>query len=202
MGVTPSNWTVFFENEFKEGVKESHQKKSENKKKCTIPHTLGRRTYANKCDLLVSCIHSSIILVFLKLYFFYGYTTNMDSNEQAEEDGMVTEDREYTWMKGREKCDETVHLSAVEKYEQVKAAYEKRKEGGTDCSYDFDSDGLVDVFGQNKVNKCNSPVIRLKKVMAQNISSVHPTSEETILDDSCTPNSEFPLQKIMLLPGI
>ncbi|KAI3897478.1 hypothetical protein MKW92_032826, partial [Papaver armeniacum] len=28
-------------------------------------------------------------------------------------------------------------------------------------------------------------------VMAQNISSDHPTSEETILDDSCTPNSEF-----------
>ncbi|RZC81477.1 hypothetical protein C5167_044065 [Papaver somniferum] len=28
--------------------------------------------------------------------------------------------------------------------------------------------------------------------MAQNISSDHPTSEETILDDSCTPNSEFP----------
>ncbi|XP_026414365.1 uncharacterized protein LOC113310031 isoform X3 [Papaver somniferum] len=158
--------------------------------------------------------------------------TNVISLYLAEEDGMVTEDREYTWMKGREKCDETVHLSAVEKYEQVKAAYEKRKEGGTDCSYDFDSDGLVDVFGQNKgkrslrvfsssvsakrakqafltaslrdstVNKCNSPVIRLKKVMAQNISSVHPTSEETILDDSCTPNSEFPLQKIMLLPGI
>ncbi|KAI3899023.1 hypothetical protein MKW92_017745 [Papaver armeniacum] len=27
--------------------------------------------------------------------------------------------------------------------------------------------------------------------MAQNISSDHPTSEETILDDSCTHNSEF-----------
>ncbi|RZC60689.1 hypothetical protein C5167_022435 [Papaver somniferum] len=192
MGVTPSNWTAFVENEFKEGVKESHEKKSENKKKCTIPHTLGRRTYANKCHLL------------------------------AEEDGMVTEDREYAWMKGHEKCDGTVHPSAVEKYEQVKAAYEKRKEGGTDCSYDFGSDGLVDVFGPDKgkrslrgfsssvsakrakqafltaslrdstVNNCNSAVVGLKKVMAQNISSDHPTSEETILDDSCNPNSEFP----------
>ncbi|KAI3899024.1 hypothetical protein MKW92_017746, partial [Papaver armeniacum] len=42
MGVTPSNWTAFVENEFKEGVKESHENKSENKKKCTIPHNLGR----------------------------------------------------------------------------------------------------------------------------------------------------------------
>ncbi|KAI3916437.1 hypothetical protein MKW92_005894, partial [Papaver armeniacum] len=177
MGVTPSNWTAFVENEFKEGVKESHEKKSENKKKCTILHTLGRRTYANKCYLL------------------------------AEEDGMVTEDREYAWMKGHEKPDGTVHPSAVEKYEQVKATYEKRKEEGTNCSYDFGSDGLGYVFGPDKgkrslpfpifalrdsiVNKCNSPVIGLKKVIAQNISSDHPTSEETILDDSCTPNSEF-----------
>ncbi|KAI3870016.1 hypothetical protein MKX03_002048, partial [Papaver bracteatum] len=52
MGVTPSNWTAFVENEFKGGVRESHENKSENKKKCTIPHTLGRRTYANKCHLL------------------------------------------------------------------------------------------------------------------------------------------------------
>ncbi|KAI3946217.1 hypothetical protein MKW92_021407, partial [Papaver armeniacum] len=49
VGVTPRNWTSFVENEFKEGVGESHEKKSENKKKC---HPLGRRTYANKCHLL------------------------------------------------------------------------------------------------------------------------------------------------------
>ncbi|KAI3889178.1 hypothetical protein MKX03_024632, partial [Papaver bracteatum] len=78
--------------------------------------------------------------------------------------------------------------------EQVKAVYEKRKENGTNCSYDFGSDGLVDVFGPDKgkmslrgfssgvsskrakkaflttalcdptVNKCNSPVIGLKNV--------------------------------------
>ncbi|KAI3963753.1 hypothetical protein MKW92_028261, partial [Papaver armeniacum] len=34
--------------------------------------------------------------------------------------------------------------------EQVKDAYEKRKEKGTNCSYDFGSDGLVDVFGPDK----------------------------------------------------
>ncbi|KAI3902549.1 hypothetical protein MKW92_030353 [Papaver armeniacum] len=77
---------------------------------------------------------------------------------------------------------------------QVKGVYEKRKENGTNCSYDFGYDGLVDVFGPDKgkrslrgfsssvyakrakqafltaalcdptVNKCNSPVIGLKKV--------------------------------------
>ncbi|KAI3915156.1 hypothetical protein MKW98_011501 [Papaver atlanticum] len=36
------------------------------------------------------------------------------------------------------------------------------------------------------VNKCNSPV-----VMAQKISSDLPTNEETILNDFCTPNSDF-----------
>ncbi|KAI3875561.1 hypothetical protein MKW92_053058, partial [Papaver armeniacum] len=171
MGITPSNWTIFVENEFKEG----------NKKQCTIPRTLGRRTYASKCYLL------------------------------AEEEGMLTEDREYAWMKGHEKRDGTVHPLAVEKYEQIKAAYEKRKQKGTNCSYDFGFDGLVDVFGPDKgkrslrgfsssvsakrakqafltaslcdptVNKCNSPVIE--------ISSDHPTNEET--NDSCTPNSDF-----------
>ncbi|KAI3919317.1 hypothetical protein MKW98_030453 [Papaver atlanticum] len=94
-------------------------------------------------------------------------------------------------------------------------------EKGTNCSYDFGSDGLVDVFGPDKgkrslrgfsssvsakrakqafltaalrdstVNKCNSPVIGLKKVMAQKISSDHLTSEETLLNDSYTPNSDL-----------
>ncbi|KAI3895536.1 hypothetical protein MKW92_005668, partial [Papaver armeniacum] len=191
MGVTPSNWTAFVENEFKEGVEESHEKKSENKKKCTIPHTLGRRTYANKCYLL------------------------------AEEDGMVTEDREYAWMKGHEKRDGTVHPSAVKKYvEQVKAVYEKRKEEGTNCSYDFGSDGLVDVFGPNKgkrslrgfsssvsakrakqafltaalrdstVTKCNSPVIGLKK-------NLDPMSEPQPFDNSGYEESSY--QNVNLL---
>ncbi|KAI3889407.1 hypothetical protein MKX03_027049 [Papaver bracteatum] len=63
---------------------------------------------------------------------------------------MLTEDREYAKMKGHQKSDGTVHPSAVEEYEQVKSAYEKRKEKGTNCSYDFGSDGLVDVFGPDK----------------------------------------------------
>ncbi|KAI3852794.1 hypothetical protein MKX03_028628, partial [Papaver bracteatum] len=200
MGVTPSNWIAFVENEFKEGVRENHENKSE-KKKCRIPHTLGRHTYANKCDLLICFIHSILLL--------------------AEEEGMLTEDREYAWMKVHEKSDGTIHPSAIEKYEQVKASYEKRKEKGTNCSYYFGFDGLVDVFGPDNgkrslrgfssrvfakcakkafltatlrdstVNKCNSPVIGLKKVMAQKISSDHLTSEETLLNDSYTPNSDF-----------
>ncbi|RZC82019.1 hypothetical protein C5167_044596 [Papaver somniferum] len=41
------------------------------------------------------------------------------------------------------------------------------------------------------VNKCNSPVIGLKEVMEQKISSDHRTNKETILNNSCTPNSDF-----------
>ncbi|KAI3851151.1 hypothetical protein MKX03_021509 [Papaver bracteatum] len=176
MGITPSNWTNFVENEFKEGVREIHEKKSENKKQYTIPHTLGRRTCASKFYLL------------------------------AEEEGMLTEDREYAWMKGHEKCNGIVHPLAVEKYEQFKAAYEKRKWKGTNCSYDFGSDGLVDVFGPDKGKRSLrgfSSSVSAKRakqafltaslcdptVMAQEISSDHPTNEQT--NDSCTPNSDF-----------
>ncbi|KAI3996537.1 hypothetical protein MKX01_009369, partial [Papaver californicum] len=131
--------------------------------KCTIPQTLGRLTYANTCYLL-----------------------------------------------GHERRDGTVHPSA----EQVKAAYAKRKENGTGCSNYFGSDALVEVFGPDKgkrtlrgfsssvskkrtnqafltaalcdptVNKCYSPVIGLKKVMATKISSNHPKNEGPIMDDS------------------
>ncbi|KAI3921714.1 hypothetical protein MKW92_003254 [Papaver armeniacum] len=69
-------------------------------------------------------------------------------------------------------------------------------------------DGLVDVFGPYKGKRSlrgfssvsfakrakqafPTAALRDSTVMAQNISSDHPTSEETILDDSCTPNSEF-----------
>ncbi|KAI3922664.1 hypothetical protein MKW92_045813 [Papaver armeniacum] len=168
MGVTPSNWTAFVDTEFKEGVRESHEKKSENNKKCTIPHTLGRRTYANKCHLLLCFIHSSILL--------------------AEEDGMLTEDREYAGMKGHEKSDGTIHPLAVEKYK------------GTNCSYDFGSDGLVDVFGPDKGKRSlrgfsssvstkrakqafPTAALRDSTVMAQKISSDHLTSEEALLND-------------------
>ncbi|MCL7040148.1 hypothetical protein MKW94_025153 [Papaver nudicaule] len=188
VGVTPKAWKGFVNNEFKEGVKESHEKKAENKMKCTIPHTLGRRTYANKCYLL------------------------------AKEDGILTDDCDCAWMKGHERTDGTVHPSAAAKYEQIKAAYEKRKEEGTSRSNDFGSDALVEVFGSDKgkrtlrgfsssvskkrakqafltavvcdsTNKCNSPVIGLKKVMAQKIPSTLPTTNEgPILDDSSSPN--------------
>ncbi|MCL7051147.1 hypothetical protein MKW94_013717 [Papaver nudicaule] len=150
--------------------------------KCTIPHTLGRRTYANKCYLL------------------------------AKEDGILTDDCDYAWMKGHERTDGTVHPSAAAKYEQIKAAYEKPKEEGTSRSNDFGSDALVEVFGSDKgkrtlrgfsssvskkrakqafltaavcdsTNKCNSPV------MAQKIPSTLPTTNEgPILDDSSSPN--------------
>ncbi|MCL7029858.1 hypothetical protein MKW94_001615 [Papaver nudicaule] len=190
IGITPKTWTAFVNNEFKEGVKESHAKKSENKMQCTIPHTLGRRTYVNKCHLL------------------------------AKEEGILADDCDYAWMKCHKRKDGTVHPSAAEKYEQVKAAYEKRKEEGTSRSNDFGSDGLVEVFGSDKgkrtlrgfsssvskkrvkqafltaaicesTNKCNSPVIGLKKVMAQKISINGPTTEGPTLDDTYSPNLDF-----------
>ncbi|MCL7024105.1 hypothetical protein MKW94_006332 [Papaver nudicaule] len=157
---------------------------------CTIPHTLGRRTYANKCHLL------------------------------AKEEGILTNDCDYAWMKGHRRTDGTVHPSAAEKYEQVNAAYEKRKEEGTSHSNDFGSDGLVEVFGSDKgkrtlrgfsssvskkrvkqafltaaicesTNKYNSPVIGLKMVMAEKISINGPTTEEPTLDDTYSPNLDF-----------
>ncbi|MCL7046358.1 hypothetical protein MKW94_003809, partial [Papaver nudicaule] len=102
--------------------------------------------------------------------------------------------------------------------EQIKAAYEKQKEEGTSRSNDFGSDALVEFFGSDKgkrtlrgfsssmskkrakqafltaavcdsTNKCNSPVIGLKKVMAQKVSSTLPTTNEgPILDDFSGPN--------------
>ncbi|KAI3850889.1 hypothetical protein MKX03_035944 [Papaver bracteatum] len=50
---------------------------------------------------------------------------------------------------------------------------------------------LTDALRDSTVNKCNSLVIGLKKVMAQQISIDHLTSEETLLNDSYTPNSDF-----------
>ncbi|MCL7043303.1 hypothetical protein MKW94_009316, partial [Papaver nudicaule] len=190
IGITPKAWKGFVNNEFKEGVKESHEKTAGNKMKCTIPHTLGRRTYANKC------------------YFL------------AKEDVILTDDCDYAWMKVHERTDGTVHPSAAAKYEQIKAAYEKRKEEGTSRSNDFGSDALIEVFGSDKgkrtlcgfsssmskkrakqafltaaacdsTNKCNSPVIGLKKVnlsLVIYLSPIIPVPERPILDDSCSPN--------------
>ncbi|MCL7048232.1 hypothetical protein MKW94_011412 [Papaver nudicaule] len=123
-------------------------------------------------------------------------------------------------MKGHKRTDGSVHPSAAEKYEQVKAAYEKRKEEGTSRSNDFGSVGLVEVFGSDKgkrtlrgfsssvskkrvkqafltaavyesTNKCNSPVIGLKKVMAEKNSINGPTTEGPTLDDTYSPNLDF-----------
>ncbi|KAI3844502.1 hypothetical protein MKX03_026172 [Papaver bracteatum] len=158
MGITPSNWTSFVENEFKEEVRESHEKKSENKKQCTLPHTLGRHTYASKCYLL---------------------------------------DREYAWMKGHEKRDGTVHPLAVEKYVVDIFGPDKGKRYLRGFSSSVSAKRAKQAFltaslCDPTVNKCNSPVICLKKVMAQEISSDHLTNEQT--NDSCTPNSDFTLE--------
>ncbi|KAI3915580.1 hypothetical protein MKW92_001950 [Papaver armeniacum] len=113
-------WKAFVANEFEEVAKEKRAKNVENIKKSTIRHTLGRRSYVNKCYVL------------------------------EKEEGIVLDGRPDVWMKGHEKSDGTVHPSAVEKYEQVKAANEKRKrlnEGGSGKQMSFDSDAVAEVFG-------------------------------------------------------
>ncbi|KAI3965754.1 hypothetical protein MKX01_010711 [Papaver californicum] len=69
---------------------------------------------------------------------------------QEKEEGIVLDGRPDVWMKGHEKSDGTVHPSAIVKYEQIKAANEKRKrsnEGGFGKQLDFDSDAVAEVFG-------------------------------------------------------
>ncbi|KAI3984660.1 hypothetical protein MKX01_036293, partial [Papaver californicum] len=46
---SPDSWKGFFENEFKEEVKEKYAKHAEVAKRNPIQHTLGRCSYANKC---------------------------------------------------------------------------------------------------------------------------------------------------------
>ncbi|XP_026395400.1 uncharacterized protein LOC113290088 [Papaver somniferum] len=113
-------WKAFVANEFEEVAKEKRAKNVENIKKSTIRHTLGRRSYVNKCYIL------------------------------EKEEGIVLDGRPDVWMKGHEKSDGTVHPSALEKYEQVKAANEKRKRlngGGSGKQLSFDSDAVAEVFG-------------------------------------------------------
>ncbi|KAI3917499.1 hypothetical protein MKW92_035392, partial [Papaver armeniacum] len=69
IGVTPSNWTAFVENEFKEGVKESHEKKSREQKEM---HNPSYSWEAYLCEQMLSpCMIYTllILLVVLKLYF-------------------------------------------------------------------------------------------------------------------------------------
>ncbi|XP_026384178.1 uncharacterized protein LOC113279719 [Papaver somniferum] len=118
-------WKAFVANEFEEVAKEKRAKNVESKKKSTICHTLGRRSYVNKCYIL------------------------------EKEEGIVLDGRPDVWMKGHEKSDGTVHPSAVEKYEQLKAANEKRKrldEGGSGKQLNFDSDAVAEVFGPDGSN--------------------------------------------------
>ncbi|KAI3918601.1 hypothetical protein MKX01_041921 [Papaver californicum] len=169
IGISPSAWTKI------------HAKKTKNKMKFTIPHTLGRCTYTNKYFLLRK--------------------------------GRLQNDREYAWMKGHKRHDGSVYPSAVEKYEQVKAAYAKRKKNETGCSNDFGSNALAGVFGPEKGKRTlrglsssvlsrhssQLPFVILQltnaTVLETKISSNHPTNERTnevpILDDPCTPNLNF-----------
>ncbi|MCL7049177.1 hypothetical protein MKW94_020848, partial [Papaver nudicaule] len=143
---SPDSWKGFVENEFKEGVKERNAKYSIVAKMNPVPHTLGRCSYANKCYKL------------------------------EKEQGMVLDGRPELWMKGHEAKDGSVHPAAVEKYEEVKAAHEKRKNMGKDrlsSQLDFDNDALTEVFGKDKGNGvlCFSPHISKKRVMQADLAT-------------------------------
>ncbi|KAI3883836.1 hypothetical protein MKW92_011375 [Papaver armeniacum] len=70
---------------------------------------------------------------------------------QAKKEGLVVEAaRGLAWMNGHVGKDRTVNISAVEKYEQVKAARAKRKElidAGLVSPLDFENDEITEVFG-------------------------------------------------------
>ncbi|RZC86856.1 hypothetical protein C5167_030204 [Papaver somniferum] len=158
---SPDNWKGFVENEFKEGVKEKNAKYAEVAKRNPIPHTLGRCSYANKCYNL------------------------------EKEQGIVLDGRPELWMKGHERKDGVVHPSAIKKYEEVKAAHEKRKrmgEDGPSSQLDFDNDALTDVFGKDKgkggVLGFSSHISR-KRVMQANLASCVSAAK---VDGSCDSN--------------
>ncbi|OVA19201.1 hypothetical protein BVC80_525g6 [Macleaya cordata] len=83
IGFNPNTWKDFVENEYKDEMKKKRAQNSENKKKSTICHTLGRRSYLNKNYIL------------------------------AKKEGIVNEDRAASWMKGHERKDGTVHPTAT-----------------------------------------------------------------------------------------
>ncbi|KAI3976173.1 hypothetical protein MKX01_022095 [Papaver californicum] len=79
-------------------------------------------------------------------------------------------------MKGHEGKDGNIHPSALKKYEEVKAAHEKRKNMGRDGSssqLDFDNDALTDVFGKDKGKGvlCFSSHISKKRVMQASLAT-------------------------------
>ncbi|XP_026417732.1 uncharacterized protein LOC113313208 [Papaver somniferum] len=155
-------WKVFVENESKPGVKEKHEKYAENQKKRTLHHTCGRESYANKIHKL------------------------------AKKEGLVVEAaRGLAWMDGHVGKDGTINISAVEKYEQVKAARAKRKElidAGLISALDFQNDEIVEVFGpDNRITGLlgYSPLLSKKQALYASVATA-------VMAAKTTPTSNAP----------
>ncbi|MCL7026365.1 hypothetical protein MKW94_000338 [Papaver nudicaule] len=157
-GIALDIWKTFVANEFEEVAKEKRARNKEIIKKSTIRHTLGRRSYASKCYIL------------------------------EKEEGIVLDGRPDVWMKGHEQSDGTIHPSAVEKYEQIKAANEKRKrlsEGGSGKQLDFDTDAVAEVFGEDGKKghlRAYSSVVSLKRAKQACLASCIVESEVSRCD--------------------
>ncbi|XP_026418910.1 uncharacterized protein LOC113314330 isoform X2 [Papaver somniferum] len=144
-------WKIFVENESKPGVKENHTKYAENQKKRTIHHTCGRESYANKIHKL------------------------------AKKEGLVAEAaRGLAWMNGHVGKDGIVNPSAVEKYEQVKAARSRRQDlinAGLASASDFENDEIAEVFGPDKCRAGlfgYSPLVSKKQALYASVATAVP----------------------------
>ncbi|KAM7516831.1 hypothetical protein LguiA_006414 [Lonicera macranthoides] len=123
-GVDPIIWRKFVENEIQPTKKLHNKKNSENRKLLKSSHCLGHRTYAQK-----------------------QYMMKQKNPEKQFR-------RVNKWLAARERPDGTVLESAKSKYDEVKAAQNRRKrtlttEEEISTCEDLDNDELVEVFGKD-----------------------------------------------------
>ncbi|XP_012830490.1 PREDICTED: uncharacterized protein LOC105951580 [Erythranthe guttata] len=125
-GIDPIIWRKFVENEMDQRKKDLNEQNQKNRKASVFSHCLGGRSYAQKEYLMLQENPSKPIC------------------------------RAEKWLAAHEHKDGTVLESAKDKYEQVKAAANKRKSRsctGEECTEtweDIDSDEIAEVFGNEK----------------------------------------------------
>ncbi|KAI3859100.1 hypothetical protein MKX03_008165, partial [Papaver bracteatum] len=134
-------------------------KYKENCEKKVVRHTLGRILYAQKSFNLVSIVFNNPSLqIDIKLVLCHGNLKSLVSFLpnvclQQLKDGVIIDGRPEIWMEGHIGKDGAVHPSAVDKFELVRNAHEKRNNLAKDgdlSAMDFDNDAITDVFGPDK----------------------------------------------------
>ncbi|KAI3921371.1 hypothetical protein MKW92_028294 [Papaver armeniacum] len=110
----------------------------------------------------------------------------------AKKEGLVVEAaRGLAWMDGHVGKDGTINISAVEKYEQVKAARAKRKElidAGLVSALDFENDEITEVFGPDNHRTGllgYSPLISKKQALYASVATA-------VMAAKTTPTSNAP----------